>query len=213
MIRVEADRLLPPLMGWTILTGIFAWLPLVRIIGRPDGYTWGVLGLSGAGAAGPFLIFVPLTGYVVSMIFVLHRGPRALARPMTVLWHLLLAGVMVGAVVQGGTDAVFQGQGLGFAIPIWLLLVPFCGFAALAIAWAVLDHRNGGASERAAWARDNTVRLVGSLVLLVVALLLFGAGTNYNWVTALAIITTIGHWILLAESFVPRPSASRASVP
>jgi hypothetical protein len=41
-------------------------------------------------------------------------------------------------------------------------------------------------------------------VLLAAALVLFRAGTNYNWVTAVAIVTTIAHWILLAESFAPK---------
>jgi hypothetical protein len=39
---------------------------------------------------------------------------------------------------------------------------------------------------RGALGRGNTVRLLISLALLAVALLLFRAGTNYNWVTAVA---------------------------
>jgi hypothetical protein len=199
-----ADRLFPPVVGWTIFTGIFAWLPLVRIIGRAEGYTWSILGLSGAGTEGPFLVFLPLTGYVVVMIYALHRGPRTLAHVMSVLWHLAVTGLVIAGVVLGGTDATWQGQGLHFSIPMWLLVVPFLGFTGVAIAWAVLDRRAESRNTPVPWSRRNTTRLVASLVLLAAALVLFRAGTNYNWVTAVAIVTTIAHWILLAESFAPK---------
>lgn len=46
MRRELAHRLFGPVMGWTAITTIFAWLPLVRILGRPEGYEWAVLGIS-----------------------------------------------------------------------------------------------------------------------------------------------------------------------
>jgi hypothetical protein len=205
-MTTRSTNLLRPVMFWTAVTGIFAWLPLVRIIGRPDGYTWGILGLSGAGTTGPFWIFIVLTAYVLVMLFAGQRGPRALFRPMLLIWHLAVNATVVAGLLQEGTGATLQGQGLHFEIPLWTLAVPFVGFLGLAIAWVVVDRRAGAAPFVAPWTHGNTVRLAGSLLLLAVALLLFRAGTNYNWVTAAAIVTTIGHWVLLIDAFAPRPA-------
>lgn len=203
MSKAINRRLFDGVLFWTAVTSIFAWLPLVRIIGRPDGYTWGILGLSGAGREGPWWIFVLLTIYVVTMLFCTFRGPRTLLYSMLVLWHLTVAGVVIASVALGGSGAVFQGQGLHFAIPMWILMVPFVLFAVATFTWIVLDARAGGAPERVGWNRTNTGWLLGSLALLGVALTLFRAGTNYNWVTAAAIITTILHWGMLIRSFEP----------
>lgn len=199
------------LMLWTIVTGIFAWLPLVRIVGRPEGYTWGILGLSGAGTDGPFWIFIVLTTWVLAMLFTTFRGPRAVAYPLLLLWHLALTGVVVASVVEGGTLATWQGQGLHFAVPMWILLVPFAGFAVLTAIWVVLDRRAGGAAVARGWSRANWVRLAASLVVLAIALLLFRAGDNYNWITAAAIVTTIGHWALLVDAIATSPRRAAAA--
>jgi hypothetical protein len=201
-----AQRLFGHVMFWTILTGIFAWLPLVRIAARPEGYTWGILGVSGRGTQGPFWIFILLTAYVLTMLFSAFRGPRAVFYPMLVIWHVAVTAVVIASVTIGGTEAVWQGQGLGVAVPMWILSVPFVLFTVLAIVWVVFDRRAGGAPSGARWVRANTVRLVGSIVVLGLALLLFRAGTNYNWVTASAIVATVLHWILLVESLAPQPA-------
>ena len=193
-------RLLGPVMFWTVLTTLFAWLPLVRIIGRPEGYTWSILGLSGDGLDGPFWIFIPLTAYAITMLFTAARGPRALFHPLLVLWHLIVTGVVIAALVQGGGDAMWQGQGLHLKIPLWILAVPFVFFAVLAGVWAAVD-RSHPAKAPSRWSARNTFRLLASLLLLVLAIVLFRTGTNYNWVTALAIGITIIHWIVLAWSF------------
>ena len=95
MTRDLAERLFGPVMGWTAITTIFAWLPLVRILGRPEGYTWAILGVSGSGTDGPFWIFVLLTVFVVSMLFAGFRGPRALFHPMLLLWHGAVTAVVI----------------------------------------------------------------------------------------------------------------------
>lgn len=202
-MKVEQKHLFGPVMFWTVLTSTFVWLPLIRIIGRPDGYQWGILGLSGKGTEGPYWVWILLTLYVLIMLYSAFRGPRALFYPMLILWHLAVTGVVVMATVFEGTEAAFQGQGLHFSIPMWLLIIPFTLFVVLAIAWIVRDYRAGGVPEKVAWTRANSRRLVTSALLLVVALALFRAGNNYNWVTATAIITAIVQWILLVQSFQP----------
>jgi len=173
----------------------------VRIIGRPEGYTWGVLGLSGAGTEGPFWVFIIATAYVVSMLWTLVRGPRPVSYVLVLGWHLLVTGIVIAGTLQGGTDATIQGQGLRWEIPLWVLTAPFLIGTALAAAWAVADRRSESTPVVAAWAPRNTIRLGISLGLLVLALLLFRAGTNYNWVTAAAIVATILHWIALVRAF------------
>lgn len=199
------ERLFSILVFWTVLTGIFAWLPLVRILGRPDGYTWGVLGLRGSGTEGPFWVFIVATAYVVSMLWALVRGPRPVSYVLVVGWHLLVTGIVLAGTLQGGTDATIQGQGLRWEIPLWILTVPFLIGTAIAATWAVVDGRSGLTPVAAPWARGNTIRLGVSLALLLLALLLFRAGTNYNWVTAAAIVTTILHWIALMHAFGVSP--------
>ncbi len=192
--------LLGPVMFWTVLTTIFAWLPLVRIIGRPEGYSWSILGLSGNGLDGPFWIFVPLTAYAVTLLFTAERGPRALFHVMLVFWHLTVTSVVITALVQGDGGAMWQGQALHLQIPLWVLAVPCVLFTLLAAAWVAIDRRFPR-KKTGPWCRDNTFRLVVSLLLLCVAVVLFRAGTNYNWVTAVAVIITIFHWLVLAWSF------------
>lgn len=190
-------------MFWTVLTSIFAWLPLVRILGRPEGYTWRIWNVGGAGTDGPYWIFIASTVYVVAMLYTGYRGPRALFYPLLILWHLAVTGVVLAGVVSGGTEATLQGQGLHFEIPLWVLALPFIVFAALAVWWVSLDWRQAGEAA-APWARGNSVRLAAALGLLIVALALFRAGTNYNWVTAAAIVVTILHWMALVQSFAWR---------
>ena len=202
-MRTKRESLFNLVMFWTTVTTVFAWLPLVRIIGRPERYQWSILGASGEGTGGPFWLFILLMLYVVTLLFSAFRGPRALFYPMLILWHLAVTGAVITGIVIYGSRAAWQGHGLHFSIPLWLPLIPCALFAVLAVAWTVLDYRCGGAPAPADWTRANSVRLAVSLLLLVVALGLFRAGTNYNWVTAVAIITTIVHWILLVQSFEP----------
>lgn len=196
-------RLFGAVMFWTGLTTIFGWLPLIRIIGRPEGYTWGILGLSGAGWEGPFWIFILLTIYAVALLFTAFRGPRVLFYPMLILWHLAVTAIVVAGIAMEGWDATWQGQGLHFSIPMWLLAAPFALFTSVVILWVALDHRKGGRPPVPPWSRTNTLRLAMSVALMIVALALFRTGTNYNWVTAAAIVVTIAHWIMLIQSFGP----------
>lgn len=205
------QRLFGVLVPWTVVTGIFAWLPLVRIMGRPDGYTWRVLGLRGAGTEGPFWVFIVATGYVVGMLWTLVRGPRTLSYALVVGWHLLVTGIVIAGTLQGGAAATIQGQGLGWEIPLWVLTVPFLIGVAVAVLWAVADGRSGLTPVAGAWTPRNTRRLGISLALLVSALLLFRAGTNYDWVTAAAIVATILHWIALVRAFGDVPAFRQES--
>lgn len=195
------ERLFGIVMFWTSATTVFTLLPLARIIGRPEGYRWAIGGLSGDGTSGPFWIFIPLLAYVVLMLFAAFRLPRAIFHPMLVLWHLAVIGVVGTVVLESGTDAQIQGQGLHWSFDLWILLIACLVFGALTAIWIVLDRRAVGGPVESRWAPGNTRRVATSLVLLGAALVLFRLGTNYNWVTAAAIVTTIVHWIMLVQAF------------
>jgi hypothetical protein len=122
---------------------------------------------------------------------------------MLLLWHAVVAAVVVSGAMAGGD---MQGQGLHFSFALWLVGIPAAVFAALTVVWVVLDARAGGSPMPVAWTAGNTRKFMASLLLLGVAVVLFRLGTNYNWVTAAAILTTIGHWSLLIQSFAPTGS-------
>lgn len=205
------DRLFGVVMFWTVATSIFAWLPLARIIGRPEGYQWGILGLSGQGTDGPYWIFIGLTTYVVVMLFSAFRLPRRIFYPMLIVWHGVVTAVVAAGLLGGGAEATIQGQGLHWSFRLWMVLGPCVAGLVLAALWAAVDHRAGGRPLASPWARANTVLLLASLAVMIVGLVLFRLGTNYNWVTAAAIVTTVAHWILLVQAFAAtgaRPGAA-----
>jgi len=204
MMRAR-ERLFGLVKFWTITTTVFAWLPLVRILGKPEGYQWGLFGLRGSGTDGPYWIFIVLTLYALTMLFTGSRGPRWVFYPLLLLWHLALTGAVVIGSVLGGGGAAWEGQGLHFSFPLAAVAIPFVLFTGATIVWTILDIRLGGAPAPAPWTATNTRKLLIGLTLLPLALLLFRAGTNYDWVTASAIIVAVSHWILLAISFEPAP--------
>jgi hypothetical protein len=200
MTNINNHYIRGPVMFWTVLTTVFTWLPLARIIGRADGYHWSILGLSGEGLSGPFWVFIPLTVFAVGLLFTAARGPRAFFYPMLILWHLTVSAVVIAAVVQGGQQAFWQGQALHLKIPLWTLAAPAVLFTAMAVVLVAVDRKRP-VPRLADWSRNNTLKLAASLLLLMVAIVLFRLGTNYNWVTTLAVIIAIAHWITLAWSF------------
>jgi hypothetical protein len=153
-------------------------------------------------------MFILLTAYVVVMLFGASRLPRAVFHPMLLLWHLTVTGIVVAGVVAEGAGATWEGQGLRFSFALWAVGLVCVAFTALAAMWIVVDRRAGGAPTSVPWAPANTALAASSLLLLAVAVALFRAGTNYNWVTAVAIVTTVFHWILLVQSFAPPTQSS-----
>ncbi len=143
-------------MTWTVVTTVFAWLPLVRILGRPEGYRWSILGLSGEGTEGPYWLFVLLTLYALALLFSAYRGPRALFHPLLILWHAAVSAVVITGAVQGSSGATWQGQGLHWSLPLWLLVVPCVFFAVLAVARTIDDRRVAKLETPVAWTRANS---------------------------------------------------------
>jgi len=187
-------------MAWTIFTTVFVWLPIVRALARPQGYEWGLFGLHGVGLGGSFWIF-PLLALYAALLFGhawwRHRG---LFRALLLVWHLGWAVLLSWGALSQGSSATWQGQGWGFSAPVWIAAVVYAAFALYVARWAYLDWRAEAADPAPQWTMKNTRRLVVALTLLLVAFVLFRLGSDYNWVTALAILVTIIQWVTFAEA-------------
>ncbi len=204
------NRLFGVVMAWTIFTTVFAWIPLVRIFAQSEEYQWALGGLKGVGTEGPFWVFGFLALYAFAMLFSGWRGPKRLFYILLPLWHLALTCFLVLSSMRYGVSATWQGQGLGFEIPIPIISIPAVLFTGLAIAWVVLDYREHPPPQRYSWAPANTQKLIAAIVLLAVATVLFRLGTNYNWITALAIVVTVVQWILIVEAFQPDTGSQKS---
>lgn len=210
-MRLAERHLVTIVMTWTVATTVFAWLPLVRIIARPEGYEWRILGVSGTGTSGPFWIFVALTLYAVTMFVARFRGRRLLFSAMLLAWHVAVTGVVIAGIIGSGGKARWEGGGLHFSLPFVVVVIPCILVTALVVIWIVRDLRGGERPAPTGWTFARARKAGVSLLLLLVALALFRAGTNYNWVTALAIITTVVHWILLTSALEPQERSAPSS--
>lgn len=188
---------------WSMITSLFTWLPLVRIIGRPSEYYWGVFNMSGEGIDGPFWIFVIGATYVVLLFYAAFRVKlRKYTYVMIIFWNVFVLFLILYGVLLSKDNTV-QGQGLHWEFPIWILIIPALLFTAFAVLWVIKESRNGIHFAITSWKMQNSVKLLISLTLLVLAIFLFSMGDNYNWITSIAIICTVVHWIILVESFKP----------
>ncbi|MEM8509595.1 MAG: hypothetical protein AAF717_17315 [Bacteroidota bacterium] len=189
------------IMIWTIITSLFSWLPLVRIVGKPKAYFWGILWFSGEGSNGPFWIFIISSVFVIFLLYSAYRlQNRKTFYLALLLWQLVICFVLLAGVKSFGAEGTLQGEGLHWEIPMWIGFFPAFIFLLLTLIWIYLDYKEPHFLLQK-WSRTNTYYLISSLLLLGVALALFNAGTNYNWVTGAAIITTIVHWLFMVESF------------
>ena len=204
-------RLFGLAMAWTVVTSIFAWLPIVRALSRPDGYTWALFGLRGEGLSGPFWIFPLLATYAIVLFSHAWWARRGLFRTLLLAWHLGWTSLIVAGVVQGGVEAQWQGQGWGWSVSLVVPAIVFTCFTAIVAWWAILDGRRASAPPRPAWTAGNTGRLIVALALFPVAFTLFRYGSDYDWITAAAIGVAIVQWVTLYEALVPRSGRAAES--
>lgn len=191
------------ILFWVITTSLFTWLSLVRIIGRPNEYYWGILGRSGEGMDGPYWIFIVGLVYVLLLFYSVFRiKTRAYSYALILLWSFFVIYVIVKTILASG-DSTIQGQGLHWEFRIWFLIIPALLFTLCTSVWIAKELKNGVHFTITPWQKGNTKKLLLSLVLLIAAIVLFSLGNNYNWITSLAIITTIFQWIVLVESLKP----------
>ena len=194
------DRLFGVIMAWTVFTTVFVWLPIVRAVARPDGYQWGFFGLHGEGLNGPFLVFPLLALFAVLLLGHAWWRRRGLFRVLLLAWHFGWAGLLLSVAVTHGSAARWQGRGWRFDFPIPIIAVVFTLFALVVARWAWLDWMRGELPPSPRWTPTNTRRLIVAALLAPVAVLLFRYGSDFNWVTALAVGITVAQWVTFSEA-------------
>ncbi|MCH7498338.1 MAG: hypothetical protein IH971_10890 [Candidatus Marinimicrobia bacterium] len=202
-MKARSERLFEVVYSWTVFTTVFVWLPIVRIVGRPEGYEWGIFGLRGVGVEGPFGVWVVLAAYAFVMLCYGQRLPRKVYYTMLLGWHVTLTSFMVAGIISMGEAATLQGQALRFEVSLLLVALPVILFTVLAAVWVFLDYREPWPQQADGWAPTEPSRFGAAVVLLLVALVVFRMGNNYNWVTSVAVLMTIVQWILMVGSFKP----------
>lgn len=189
---------------WTIITSLFAWLPLVRIIGRPKEYYWGVMDFNGEGTDGPYWIFILASVFVIFMLYSTFRSRKRIVAYISILiWQLVILFIVCG-ILSENTKGEIQGQGLHWELPLWLVLIPNIVFLVLTLYWIYLEYTQKKYFIAKPWTLINSRLLGASVIFLLIAITLFRLGNNYNWVTSLAIIVTIFQWFFMVESFKPK---------
>lgn len=189
---------------WSLITTLFTWLPVVRIIGKPNEYYWGVFGMAGEGTNGPFWIFIIGSCYAVLLFYSAFRvETRRYAYFLILIWNAFVLYLIMYGVLSSIENTI-QGQGLHWEFSIWFLLIPATLFTVISVVWIIKESQNGMHFKVTAWNFQNSIRLMVSLALLLLAIFLFRTGDNYNWITSAAIIVTIVQWVMLIESIKPK---------
>ena len=198
----SASLLFNIIIIWSLITSLITWLPLIRIIGKPDEYYWGILDFKGEGADGPYWIFIVGALFVITMFYSAFRAKnRKIVYVFLTIWQLIVCSIILLTITDLGFDATIKGEGWHWEFPIWILGIPaLLGFF-LTITWIYLDNKYRFNFIIRSWSKKNRVLLFISFVLLLLALFLFYKGTNYNWVTALAIFVTIVQLIVMVDAF------------
>ena len=203
-ITKTASRVLNIIVIGSLISSLIVWLPIVRIIGKPREYYWGLLGYHGEGANGPYWIFFIGFFLVIYMFIAVYRlKNRVISYILLLLWQVIFNGIISFELVDKGLSSTIQGQGWDWEFPIWILGIPSLLILLLTIYWVYLDYKFKLEFAFKPWVKKNTILFFSALALFILAAILFHFGDNYNWVTALAILTTITQWIILIDSFKP----------
>lgn len=206
---VAVRRLEAGTIAWTVFTTAFLWTATMRGLLRPEISSWAVIGLSGSGRSGSFWVF-PSLAIVALAGFYLYgrRRCRPAVHALVAAWHGLLALVVASGIAQQGAVASFEGATWGVELPLWVLAAPVVGGFAAATAWVIADRRAGDRRVQA-WGAIDRRALVLAILLLPVVVLLFSAGSGFDWLTRLATAATILQWVLLVQAVShaePEPS-------
>ncbi len=235
MLVQRPDRLLRMLLGWTAVTLLFAWLPLIR--GPMDGasYVWGAsywgLSVGGSGSGGDYWLLVVQGIVGLSILALGWRGARPPFHVLLLLWHGVLGTSAVYSAYTDPDPYRFRGDTLGIDISLaWVGPLFLGGFFLLAVLWTCLDLRrtrefsSAGDKPRrytdredtlrdvptrtvAAWTRTNTSWLAVLMLLLPVQFVLLRFGEPHGLTDRIGVVLTIIQCLTLGRIF--RPAAAR----
>jgi hypothetical protein len=210
MIAQKPDRLLRILLGWTAVTFIFVWLPLIR--GPMDGasYIWGAsywgLSVGGSGIGGDYWLLV-VQGFVgLSILALGWRGARPPFHVLLLLWHGVLGTAAAYSAFKNPDQYRFRGDTLGIDVSLaWAGPLFFGSFFLLAVPWTFKDLRRGQRRIVPAWSRTNASWLAVLLALLPVQFVLLRFGQSHGLTDQIGVVLTIVQCLMLGRIFRPAP--------
>lgn len=191
-----------PVWAWTIFSTTFVWTPTMRLLYKPEIAHWNLLGLSGSGRTGSFLVLPGLVVLALALFYLRGRGRfRPLFHGLLLAWHVGVTSALAIAALRFGPEASFIGAAWGIEIPLWVLVIPFALFAAGAVAWVWQEsRRQSTVVATRTWQDVVWRRLILALALVPPVALAFRSGAGYDGSVKLAIALTVVQWILLAEA-------------
>ena len=211
MLR-QPDRLLRFILGWTTVTLLFVWLPLIRGVMDGPSYVWGSsywgITVGGAGLAGHYWLLVVQGTIGLSILWLGWRRPRPPFHWLLLIWHGVFGTDAIYSSISNPERYRFRGDTLGIDVSLaWAGPLLFGGFFVLAIVWAVQDVRRRARQRVPSLPRWNTPLLAGLLLLLPLQFILFRFGQAHGITDQIGVILTIGQCLLLGEALKPRHRA------
>ncbi len=211
---VRNDRLLRLILGWTALTLLLTWLPLVRGLMDGASYMWGksyfgwVIG--GAGVGGDYWVLLIEVAIGLTILWRGWRGGRWPFHGVLLSWHALMATSAVYAAWTDPEQYRFRGDTLGVDVSLaWVGPMLCGGFFLLSLLWVVRDLRSTDRCPIPAWGRTNTKWLTRLLGIVPVQFVLLHYFDDVPLTDQLGVVLTIAQCLLLGRIF--RPSHATAS--
>ncbi len=210
------DWLLRAILGWTALTFVLAWLPMIRCILDGASYswqtTWWGMTVGGSGIGGAFVLLPVQVALGASLLWLGWRGARPPFHWLLLAWHAALCSSITAAAIIDPDAFRFRGDTAGIDISLtWVGPILTGGFLLAGIVWVVRDLRAGGRHVVAPWNRINTAWLCGLAALLPVQFVLLGTGAPHGTTDLVGVLLTIAQWMLLGHALKPRDVAPVAT--
>lgn len=215
MNAAKPDRLLRVLLGWTAVTMIFVWLPLIRGLLDGASYQWGAsywgYRIRGAGTGGDYWL-VAIQGLLgMSVLALGWRGARAPFHALLLAWHGVLGSNAIYAAVTSPESYRFRGDTMGIDVSLaWVGPLFFGGFLLLALWWVIRDCRSDGVRRAPAWGWANFAWLAILVLLLPVQFVLLRFGEPHGLTDKIGVVITIAQCLLLGRIFRPGRSGAQA---
>lgn len=206
------DRLLRVVLGWTALTFVFAWLPLIRGLFDGPSYEWGTAfygyAVRGAGVGGDYWVLLLQSALGGAILWLGWRGARMPFHLLLIAWNALLFSDGLYNSLTHPERYRFRGDTLGIDVSLaWVGPLLFGTFFGLALVWVTRDLRNRTAHASPPWTRLNTTWLAALTGLLPIQFLLLRSGAPHGTTDKIGVLITIAQWLLLGVALRPRAAA------
>ena len=206
MLDVRPDRLLRAILGWTAVTLLLVWLPLVRGVMDGVSYVWAKsywgLAVGGSGVGGYYWLLL-VEGLVgLSILWLGWRGGQPPVRWLLLIWHGVLGTNSIYESIRNPEQYRFRGDTLGIDVSLaWVGPLFFGGFFLLCLLWAIRDRRSVQERSLPSWSRTNTSWLAALLFVIPVQFVLLRFGDEHGLTDQIGVVVTIAQCLLLGRIF------------